>query len=384
MKKTQVALAALALVASTAALANDVTIYGNLDVGVGKSTDQTTKFQGSGGFIAGNLWGLKGSEDLGNGLKAGFVLEQGIDLNGNVDNGGNGSLFNRQGYVSLGSNDVGTFAFGQQLSPFIAAMAGNTAGNGYFFVNRLIMGAPGTFNAAAGPALQTCATFDPVSGAPVAPGKACGTGMQQGGFFQQNAVTYSSPTINGWTAQVMQTLKQGAANTNALTGAQNNAVNADGYTAVNLAGSVAGIGLNFAYQKRSETYTTTGIGFTAPVGSFSVAGTYMRNKSEAGGFDSDADGKVSSYSLSVSYPLSDATTAAIQYAANDADDGQGVKDQSLVALQLQHKLSKRTSLYASWTQGTHGAQSDYANRGTGSGLEAKTRSTYVAGIATSF
>lgn len=372
MRKTQFALAAVALIASTTAMA-EVTIYGNLDVGVGKTTDQATKFQGSGGFTAGNLWGVKGSEDLGSGLKAGFVLEQGIDLNGNVDNGGNGSLFNRQGYVSLGSNEMGTVAFGQQLSPFIAGMAGNTAGNGHFFVNRLIMGQPGTFHTAAGPNLTTAGC--------TAPAVACGSGMQQGGFFQQNAITYATPTIAGWSAQLMQTLKQGSANADGL-GAQNAAVRGDSYTAANVAGNIGGIGLNVAYQKRSETFTTMGIGFTAPVSVVTVQGTYMRSK-DTQLFGSDTDGKVSSYSLSVSYPLTEATTAAIQYAANNANDG-AVKNQSLTALQVQHKMSKRTSLYASWTQGTKGAQSDYSNRGTASALEDKTRSTYVAGVVHSF
>ena len=40
MKKTQVALAALALVASTAALADGVTIYGALDGAVAHSTGE--------------------------------------------------------------------------------------------------------------------------------------------------------------------------------------------------------------------------------------------------------------------------------------------------------------------------------------------------------
>ena len=40
MKKTQFALAALALVASTAAFADGVTVYGTVDASVGKITDR--------------------------------------------------------------------------------------------------------------------------------------------------------------------------------------------------------------------------------------------------------------------------------------------------------------------------------------------------------
>ena len=383
MRNTKIALAVLALVASTAAMAEGLTIYGNLDVGLGKTSLQSTKFQGSGGFIAGNLWGLKGSEDIGGGTKASFVLEQGLDLNGGVDNGGNGTMFNRQGFVSLASDDLGSLAFGQQLSPFIAGIAGNTAGNGHFFVNRLIMGDPGSFNGAAGPTVALCQSVNPTTGA-IAVSSACGAGnYQQGGFFQRNAITYTSPSFNGWSAQVMQTTKQGAAGANALTGAQAADSNADQYTAANIAGNLFGVSVNGVYQKRPQSYSTFGFGFTVPVSVITLQGTYMSNKNDpaiAVGTN-DADGKVNSYSLSASYNISDATSAALQYAANNA----ATSNQSLVGAHVQHKLSKRTSLYASLTSGSNGAQSDYANRGTASALSNGTSTkTYAAGVAHSF
>lgn len=88
MKKSLIALAVLA--ASGAAMAqSSVTLYGIVDAYVGSTKDTT----GSGGNTAlsttaqnqtvvnsgglkSNRWGLKGSEDLGNGLKASFKLEQ--------------------------------------------------------------------------------------------------------------------------------------------------------------------------------------------------------------------------------------------------------------------------------------------------------------------
>ena len=93
MRKTQVALAALALVASSAALANGVSIYGNVDAGI-LSTGGKTAFYG-GGNNATTLMGFRGSEDLGGGLKAGFNLEAGLDLSkgqSGANGGGNGNL----------------------------------------------------------------------------------------------------------------------------------------------------------------------------------------------------------------------------------------------------------------------------------------------------
>ena len=382
MRKTQVALAALALVASTAAFADGVKIYGALDAGLARSTGETMKFQGSGGFIAGNNWGITGSEDLGGGMKAGFTLQQGIDLNGNVDNGGNGALFNQLGFVSIGNESSGTIKLGQQLSPFIAGLAGNMAGNGHFFVNRLIMAHPGTFHGAGGPSLTLNAAGTAVAGA----------GMQQGGFFQQNAVTYTSPSINGWTGTVMKTMKQGSANNNALTGATNAPVNGDSYTAANVAGTIGDVSVNLVYQSRSDTYTSTGLGLTLPVDRFKLMATYMDVKSKAAGIaanalnqGNDVDGRVSSYSFGVTYDVSDATTVAVQIASNNASNAANtISNQTLTGLHLKHTLSKQTFVYAMYLEGTNGAQSDYSNRGTGSALALTDRRTYGFGVGHSF
>jgi len=387
MKRTQIALAAVALVASSAALAQDgVTVYGNLDVGIGSTkagtTSQGTKLQTSGGFIAGNNWGLKGATDLGSGLSAGFTLQQGINLDGNSDNGGNGTLFNQVAAVNLGSADVGTITLGQQLSPWVAGLAGNMHGNGHFFVNRLIMGQPGTFDSAAGPDLATC-TVDSASDRTVAVSKSCGAGMQGGGFFQRNAVTYTSPAIAGFTGTLMQTLRQGSDNASAATGQQNASVAGDAYTALNIGGSVGDIGLNVVYHDRSQTYSGTGLGVTVPVAGLTLKGTYIAQKSQQSAAANDTDGKVSSWSLGASYPLTDATTVAVQYASNNAK-GTTLSGQSLTGVHLQHKLGKTTSVYASYTRGTNGAMSDYSNRGTGSGLSSDTNTTTVIGVTQSF
>jgi predicted porin len=68
MKKTQVALAALALVASTAAMAN-VTIYGTLDAAITNTNNgKGTAFDGTGSWTAPSHLGFKGSEDIGGGM----------------------------------------------------------------------------------------------------------------------------------------------------------------------------------------------------------------------------------------------------------------------------------------------------------------------------
>lgn len=90
MKKTLLVAALLAGFAGAVEAKTSVTLYGRIDAGIGYSqeTTRSTSAQGSttdtkiGAIVNGqssSRWGLKGSEDLGNGLSAIFQLEQGFD-----------------------------------------------------------------------------------------------------------------------------------------------------------------------------------------------------------------------------------------------------------------------------------------------------------------
>lgn len=104
MKKTVLSIAALAAIgASTGAHAqSNVQVYGLIDAGVeylnhaNAAQDSVVKVVSGGKNTS--RWGFRGTEDLGNGLKAVFGLEGGILLDtGNSD----GALFKRQAFVGL-------------------------------------------------------------------------------------------------------------------------------------------------------------------------------------------------------------------------------------------------------------------------------------------
>lgn len=117
MKKSLIALAALAFVGAASAQSS-VTLYGVADIWVGKP--EGGKVQAGSGGVTGSRWGIKGSEELGGGLKAIFNFEQGIDLgNGAVQNfaAGNASGFTRQATVGLEGN-FGTVKLGQNWTAF--------------------------------------------------------------------------------------------------------------------------------------------------------------------------------------------------------------------------------------------------------------------------
>ncbi|WP_394791094.1 porin [Rhodoferax sp.] len=100
MKKSLIALAVLA--STGAAMAqSSVTLYGIVDVNLQSAkSDGLRQTKVDSGGVSGSRFGLKGTEDLGGGLKALFVLENGF----NADNGSNrtaGSIFDREAYVGF-------------------------------------------------------------------------------------------------------------------------------------------------------------------------------------------------------------------------------------------------------------------------------------------
>lgn len=115
--KKQLAIAS-ALLASGAAFAqSSVTLYGLADVYIASRKDadsgERTTAMSSGGVYQ-TRFGLKGSEDLGNGLKANFQFEHGFAL----ENGGVGSSgFSRQSWVGL-AGSFGEVRAGRAWSAF--------------------------------------------------------------------------------------------------------------------------------------------------------------------------------------------------------------------------------------------------------------------------
>lgn len=152
MKKSLLAMVALSAVAGVAQA--DVTLYGVLDVGIATLTNagdfSPTFVTGAVpigvspqkiGTVTGMMnggesqtrWGIKGSEDLGNGNKAFFKMESAFSLaNGSLatsalagstgtramvaDTSLNGQMFNRMALVGLSNNELGALSFGRQYS----------------------------------------------------------------------------------------------------------------------------------------------------------------------------------------------------------------------------------------------------------------------------
>lgn len=118
MKKTVAAVAVLGAFAGSA-LAADVTLYGVVDAGLVythldqdvQGVDATDKFEMKSGNQAGSRWGLKGVEDLGNGVQVGFILESGFKVDDGSFRTAN-TLFDREASLFV-QGGFGKVAFGK-------------------------------------------------------------------------------------------------------------------------------------------------------------------------------------------------------------------------------------------------------------------------------
>ena len=181
MKKSLLALSVAA--AAMGAQAADVQVYGLLDTSLSfvssdadiAGHDRVNSFSMENAKEFGSRFGLKGSEDLGNGYKVAFVLESGIKSDdGSLDQGG--KLFGREAHVDL----VGPFG---KLSAGLMPVFGST------------LGADGLFRA-----------IDPLFANYT---KAFGSGHVTASSWTRvdNALSYVTPTVAGFTGYAMYSFK---------------------------------------------------------------------------------------------------------------------------------------------------------------------------------
>ncbi|SAK82848.1 porin [Caballeronia calidae] len=110
---------------------SNVTLYGIVDIGINylnnaqtgrtasgfKGGHQWAVMDGGTGGLQGSRWGLKGTEDLGGGYKAIFLLENGFNAN-NGTLGQGGAEFGRQSWVGVAS-DYGKVTAGRQYDEVV-------------------------------------------------------------------------------------------------------------------------------------------------------------------------------------------------------------------------------------------------------------------------
>lgn len=331
MKKSLIALAVLA--ASGAAMAqSSVTLYGIADVWFGGlkadqqagNPDRVTKLDSGG--VNTSRWGLKGSEDLGGGLKAVFNFESAVAVDSGASNG-----FSRVSYVGV-SGGFGEVLLGKPWTAIDDIMGASNSGfdsklsatNGVWVANNIYAGNPG------------------------------------------NTIKYTTPSFGGVTGAVAYSLDEKANQSTDIVD-----------FAVSYAGGPATANLGYQVQKDAgDDLKIMTLNGTYNFGVAKLLASYA--KTSAGDFD------VKDYQIGVDVPVSSALTLSAGYAqskrnnvaaaaianenATDADfldlgiyNGKKNTGYSVAAA---YSLSKRTTVYGgvSTAKGENAAGADVSKR----------------------
>lgn len=189
MKKTLLAAALLAGFAGVAHAQSSVTLYGLVDAGFvnEKIEGQKSRNAIDSGLGGQSRWGIRGSEDLGNGLKAIFTLESGYTVEDGQST--QGRLFGRYSFVGLESATAGRLTLGRTtnlgfmwaagiVNPF-GLSYGRSSINNTFGYNQGDFGVGSRVNNSAYYYSPVMAGFQGAIGYSFASGNLSGTGLEQ-------------------------------------------------------------------------------------------------------------------------------------------------------------------------------------------------------------
>lgn len=294
MKKTLIALAAVA--ATGAAFAqSSVTLYGVADVAFSDTNIANSKVS----LVSANTmnngtsrWGLRGTEDLGGGLKASFNLEAGLSLEDGSANKSGGQQFSRAAFMSL-SGGFGEVSLGRRLNPaFFTAAAWELTGAANY--SAVVSQFGGVLN----------------------------------GIRNNDLVMYTSPSFNGFTVQFGHVLKG------------DNAAGAVNDLSLRYAQGPLAVAFNYNNGKATPgSGNNKHLGASYDFGGFKLAGAIIDPKGDSKGFSiggstklgmvdltldiaRDTEMKDTDWVLEAKYPLSKRTFAYAAY-LRDGDKKNG-------------------------------------------------------------
>lgn len=339
MKKKIIALTVVAAF-STPALADtsNVNIYGVANVSfdiVNTGSDSLGRQAFTTNKVSSNTsrLGFKGNEDLGDGLSAIWQIEQLVSL----DNAG-GTLGTRNTYLGLKSNNAGTLLLGRHDTPYKISTRKLDVFNDGIADNRSILGG----------GRSAAASFD---------GR------------QPDVIAYISPSLNGFTGAIAYV---------AGTEGQTSAIQTKG-SALSLAGwySVDELYASLGYEVHNfgtapgtiggntvsgEKESAWKLGLSYKFEALTANFAYEKTSDNFGGAFGGATTGVntlghSAYYLSGKYSFgNDAAKLAYSRAGANGITNTGA---SQISIGYDHSLSKRTTVYAQYTQLSNGAAGTY-------------------------
>ena len=297
MKKTLVAAAVAAIVAAPAAFA-DATLYGKVRVSVDSVDTKSDTVDGMYVKDQTSRIGVKGSEDLGDGLKAIYGLEWGVDT------ADGSALSQRNQFVGL-SGGFGTVLAGTHDTPYkmvgSADVFGDTSADSQKNTTGII-GRNGFDNRA------------------------------------NNAIAYVSPDLNGWTIMAAGVAgEQGNGGANGLTDA----------LSAGLTGAIGPVKVGLGYETfdkklggGTENKTAVKGDVKYSMGDLGLGLTYESSNASYSTTDKDTG-----ILASVTYAMGNNVLAA-QYGNFDAKVD--ANDMNRITIGVIHNFSKNTNVYAAY------------------------------------
>jgi len=318
LKRSLIAMAILAAT-GTAMAQSSVNIYGTADVALGKLRFGKAGMQANTAVNTSNSYlGFKGWEDLGSGLKTGFVLEQGINLKNGASDATDNYAFQRAANLWIGDT-WGTVRAGQAYTPSYNAISSwDVMGRDVNAIGIWTFGFPGGNN----------------------------------DFHQSSQLSYKTPNLSGFTAEVAYVFK-----------ADNN--NRSKYD-LGLVYANGPLVAGFAYNKTQSLDASYALGGQYNFGNFDVAAGYYHSPNSlwmndaTGQIIPNAIGKNNGFTIggrmrwgSVSLALDLAKITSTGYKVNgvDFDD----KKFTNITLHGRYALSKRTFVYANYLRISDGS-----------------------------
>lgn len=302
---------ALTLAAGAAQAQSSVTLFGLIDNSVeyinniGASDDSVVRLPTIASSFA-SRWGMRGSEDLGNGLKANFLLESGFGPDSGVFQQGN-RLFGRQLYVGLSGN-WGAVTLGRQYSQLLWTQIKTDV-----FI----------------PAVYGPAAFDLFLAAP----------------RDDNAIAYNHK-IGGFSFGALYSLGRDAPGTGGCPGeAAGDSSNCRAWSAnAFYEGAGWGIGgyLDAQNNVAGDTDDRRSINAYYMLGKTKLMANYLVRDNEAVVAPA-LPVESTLWSLGLSHPVTDRITFDAMYYDFDIDDSDN--DASMLALRASYAFSKRTAVY---------------------------------------
>lgn len=352
---------------------SNVTLYGTADAGVlslshvsaGKAgyvpspADAGRKTTYKDGGLGASNWGIKGQEDLGNGLSAVFQFQGNLNTMDGSSGGANSStttsLFNQLAHVGFKGN-FGEVKLGRQVSPMYYAMAATDARGARYF----------------GSALTGLVALNSASGAWIGNN----SNVAFGTVYNDRALVYTTPAWHDLTLNLEYAFGDGtgsakAASQQAITalysanGLKLSALYYNGYgnnlgTATTLltaasggnaaAGSAAAAARGFSGTANTNRLTSLGALYTW--GPFTVSGQYYMARNPAHALLPGGSDKLNMWTVGGAWRAAPNINVSAGYYAIDDKKNNGNKATQF-AIGVEYVLSKRTLAYVQAASATN-------------------------------